>query len=173
MNRRKYPPEFRTTGPLRALYTVWNNMKDRCNPDSPRSDRYKKRYADRGITVCDEWTDWPTFARWSLTNGWQRGLEIDRRDNDRGYSPDNCRFVTDMEQTRNRDLELAYRGIREGQTRRWTKPFRCVETGEVFKTQIEAQRRHGVDRKTLRMVLAGKYQQAGGLRWAYICAESL
>jgi hypothetical protein len=47
------------------------------------------------------------------------------------------------------------------------KPFRCLETGEIFQTQIDASRRHKVDRKTLRLALRGEYAQAGGLRWVY------
>lgn len=164
----KYPEEFRTTGPLQTLYATWSSMHGRCSPRNWYEERYNERYADRGITVCDEWAYWPTFAQWAISNGWQRGLEIDREDNDAGYSPGNCRFVTDLEQNRNRDLQLAHRGIREGQTRRWRRPFSCLETGEVFQTQIEASRKHGVDRKTLRLALSGKYSQAGGLHWTYV-----
>lgn len=165
---RKYPVGFETTGRLRKLYRTWYDMVRRCSPtDRPDS----RHYYNQGVRVCDEWLYWPTFANWAISNGWECGLEIDRRDNGKGYSPDNCRFVTDLEQTRNRDLERAYRGIREGQTRRWARPFQCVETGEVFLTQIEAHRRHGVDRKSIRDALRGKYQQAGGFRWAYVEAS--
>jgi hypothetical protein len=57
----------------------------------------------RGITVCAEWQNdpWP-FIRWAEANGWKKGLEIDRIDNDGNYTPDNCRFVTDKEQANNR-----------------------------------------------------------------------
>lgn len=61
---------------------------------SEKSDGYRA-YGSRGITVYDEWLRNPeTFEAWALDNGWQRGLTIDRIDNDRGYSPDNCRFVS-------------------------------------------------------------------------------
>jgi hypothetical protein len=164
----KYPIEFKTTGALSALYMTWGNMHGRCAPRGWYEERYNARYANRGISVCEEWNYWPTFAAWALSHGWRVGLEIDRRDNDGGYCSSNCRFVTDLEQNRNRDLSLAHRGIRAGQTRRWAKPFKCVETGVVFQTQIEAHRRHGVDRKSLRLALSGKYQQAGGFHWAYL-----
>jgi hypothetical protein len=53
--------------------------------------------------VCQEWLDSPTaFHKWAKLNGWQRDLWIDRIDNEKGYSPDNCRFVTPAESARNR-----------------------------------------------------------------------
>ena len=164
----KYPVEFSTVGPLRTLYKTWYDMHRRCN--LPR-DCNRKHYYDKGISVADEWNDWPSFATWALASGWEKGLEIDRIDNSLGYNSLNCRFVNHVEQNKNRDLEAAHRGIREGQTRRWAKAFKCVETGEVFLTQIAAQRKHGVDRKSLRYALAGKYSQAGGYTWEYVEAS--
>lgn len=163
----RYPPEFSTTGALSTLYRTWYDMSRRCSPTERPDSRH---YFYKGVRVCEAWSNWPAFAEWALANGWKRGLEIDRKNNDEGYSPGNCRFVTHIEQNLNRDLARAHRGIREAQARRWARPFRCIETGEVFSTQIEAQRRHGVDRKSLRHALRGKYQQAGGYRWTYVGA---
>lgn len=160
-----YPEEYSTTGPLSKLYRTWYDMLRRCTTDKAQSSH---RYYHKGIGVCEDWLYWPAFAKWSLDNGWQLGLEIDRIDNSLGYSPDNCRFSDHLAQNQNRDLEAAHRGIREGQTRRWAKPFICVDTGEIFVTQIEAQRKHGVDRKSLRRALNGVFKQAGGFRWQYM-----
>lgn len=165
MNR--YPPEFSTIK-NRHLYMVWQAMIRRCSPTDRMDSRY---YFYRGIRVCEEWKYWPAFADFCLAKGWRRGLQIDRIDNAKGYNPSNCRFATAKEQHHNRDLMTTYRHIKASQTRRWAKPFLCVETGETFLTQIEAQRRHGVDRKTLRLALSGIYQQAGGLRWRYLEAS--
>lgn len=75
-------------------------MIDRCHKST------HPRYADwggRGITVCHEWREGPRpFIEWGVINGWQPGLEIDRIENDKGYSPENCRFVTNKEQAANR-----------------------------------------------------------------------
>lgn len=81
------------------IYQIWRGMKDRCL--NPNSASYK-RYGGRGITVCAEWIDdFLSFYSWALNNGWAKGLINDRRDNDKGYSPLNCRFVTPPVSARN------------------------------------------------------------------------
>lgn len=65
------------------------------------------RYGGRGIKICPEW-DHPkghvAFISWALANGWAEGLQIDRADNNGGYSPENCRFVTLKENLKNREM---------------------------------------------------------------------
>ena len=81
------------------LYNVWQNMKRRC--DSPSLRQYKD-YGGRGIFVCREWLhDFGAFFKWAISAGWGPGLTIDRRNNNGGYSPTNCRFVTRVIQGRN------------------------------------------------------------------------
>lgn len=86
--------------PHYRLRSIWHNMRQRCgNP----KDRGFKWYGARGIRVCAEWqNDFRAFEAWALSNGYQHGLTIDRRDNDLGYSPGNCRWSTIKEQERNR-----------------------------------------------------------------------
>lgn len=81
------------------LNIMWCGMKERCN--NPNSDNYKW-YGALGITVCDEWTNFINFYNWAIENGWEDGLTIDRIDYSKGYSPDNCRFITMKEQCKNR-----------------------------------------------------------------------
>lgn len=82
------------------LYSTYVGMKCRCH--SPSHDRYAV-YGARGITVCQEWREsFSTFEQWALQNGYGPGLQLDRIDNDLGYSPENCRFVTASENNRNK-----------------------------------------------------------------------
>ncbi len=81
------------------LYIKIYQIYSRCY--NPKHDNYKY-YGGRGITVCDEWrNNNRAFVVWGLANGWRPGLEIDRIDNDKGYSPDNCHFVTRQQNVRN------------------------------------------------------------------------
>lgn len=83
-----------------VLYSRWRSMIGRCC--YPSSVGYKK-YGARGITVCDQWREsYESFRLWATENGFSQELEIDRIDNNLGYSPDNCRFVTRAANMRNR-----------------------------------------------------------------------
>lgn len=82
------------------LYQIWRGMKCRCYNEN---DKAYKDYGGRGVFVCDEWIDdFKCFYSWAISNGWAEGLLNDRKDNDREYSPSNCRFVTDAVSLRNR-----------------------------------------------------------------------
>ena len=106
-----------------SLYGVWCNMKERCY--AVTCDRYMD-YGGRGITICDVWlNDAKEFIEWCLYNGWKKGLQIDRENNDSGYCPSNCRFVTPLENNKNTRLirsnnTSGYRGVSYHKaTRRW------------------------------------------------------
>jgi len=81
------------------LYAVWNSMKVRCR--NKNSAAYHN-YGGRGIQVCDEWMDFKKFYEWALSNGYEKGCEIDRIDNNGNYEPGNCRFVTPKKNMNNR-----------------------------------------------------------------------
>lgn len=89
------------------MYNRWCGMKTRCYDVN---DKRYNRYGGRGILICDEWVnDFPAFNLWAISNGGVDGkrLQIDRIDNDKGYHPDNCRFITNAENSRNK-------GVRKG-----------------------------------------------------------
>lgn len=82
---------------LQPLYSRWKAIKHRC--DSTSNPRYKD-YGGRGITLCESWRDFTVFAR-------DVGLpptskhQLDRKDNDGNYEPNNVRWVTPQENANN------------------------------------------------------------------------
>ena len=85
------------------LYKIWASMKDRCyNKNNHAYDKY----GNRGIIICEEWLNkengFIKFYNWSMRNGYKEGLSIDRINNDKEYSPRNCRWTTMKQQCNNR-----------------------------------------------------------------------
>lgn len=93
------------------LYMVWRSMKDRCFREKSKQ---FKNYGGRGITVCDEWrNEYQSFEKWAIASGYREGLTIERIDNDKCYSPENCKWIPRSEQNKNRRTNhyLTYDGI--------------------------------------------------------------
>lgn len=92
-----YKTGFTSNGKPPSFYNSWQNMKARClRKNHPKY----CRYGGRGISICDEWLDIKGFALWALNNNWREGLSLDRIDNNGGYNPDNCRWVSHSENSR-------------------------------------------------------------------------
>jgi hypothetical protein len=85
-----------------SIYRIYSSMKERCY--NVKSQRYKW-YGERGIKVCNEWKkDFDVFYKWAINNGYEKGLSIDRIDNNRDYAPCNCRFTNNQIQGLNRNI---------------------------------------------------------------------
>lgn len=113
------------------LYATWMGMQKRCY--NPKLREYHN-YGGRGITVAEEWQGSDglrAFVAWAEASCWSEGLELDRRDNDAGYSPSNCRWVTRKANSRNR------------------RNNRLVEFNGRLVTLAEAAELTGVNRKTI------------------------
>lgn len=81
------------------FYQTWYDMKYRCY--NTMSKDYK-HYGARGITVCEEWLDVANFVAWAeATHPNIKGYSLDRIDNDKGYSPENCRWADKVTQNTN------------------------------------------------------------------------
>ena len=84
------------------FYKTWKHMVDRCN--NPKIKAYKD-YGGRGISVCEEWLDIRNFVDWAeKTYPNREGYTLDRIDNDKGYSPENCRWVDKSTQVINQRI---------------------------------------------------------------------
>lgn len=96
------------------LHNVWRKILCRCyNP----KDTAFHLYGGRGILVYRSWKNYfILFYDWCMLNGWKKGLEIDRRNNNKGYYPWNCRFVTRKINCRNRRSNIVIRFLDESKT---------------------------------------------------------
>lgn len=82
-----------------SLHNRWKALKQRCLNEN--SNDYTN-YGDRGITLCEEWLEFENFYNWSIENGYKEEYQIDRIDNNKGYSPSNCRWVKPIVNNHNR-----------------------------------------------------------------------
>lgn len=112
------------------IFKIWDGMNGRCK----RNTHWNKNYAGRGITVCEEWRGKDGFRRfydWSVENGYNDTLTIDRIDVNSGYSPENCRWVDMVVQGNNRRTNIRF------------------EYNDVSKTISEWSRTVGINKNTL------------------------
>ena len=130
------------------LHGIWCGMKSRCSKESKTAAMY---YSDRGIDICDEWRDsFTAFQSWALANGYREDLSIDRRENDKGYSPDNCRWATRIQQMantrkrRHKGVTSRFKGVAKTHTNGRWRANGCVKGKPVnlgcFGSEEEAAR---------------------------------
>ena len=100
--KQRYCGDFRIKGTCAwkadRLFKRLRDIKERClRPGNIGYDRYKN------YKICKKWMeDSFSFVLWAINNGWDIRLQIDRRNNDRGYYPSNCMWVTPKENSRNK-----------------------------------------------------------------------
>lgn len=96
VKKRVYKHGYAMKGNRTDIYNSWMCMKQRCNnPETPDF----KYYGGRGIKVCKRWCNFKNFL--NDMGEKPKGLTIERLNNDKGYSPDNCKWATRKEQSRN------------------------------------------------------------------------
>ena len=111
------------------LYNIWIHIKHRTSGKANEK-RTKKWYTDKNIKMCEEWSDFRNFRDWANENGYDDSLTIDRIDGDKGYSPENSRWVDWKTQTRNKSNNINI--TRNGETK-CLKDW-CTELGLKYKS---------------------------------------
>lgn len=114
------------------MLILWNDLKSRClDKNHPAYYRYKK-FGTPG------WNSFEEFSLWAEKNGWRYGLELDRINNELGYFPDNCRFVTRKENLRNKSTNRLIFAF--GQTKtliEWQEDDRSVVEAQTIAARID------------------------------------
>ena len=129
-----------------------NSPLHKCWQAFTRRVKYPRHYGKcyENLTMAEEWTDYSVFANWARGHGWREGLTIDRIDNSLGYTPDNCRFVTQAEQSRNRTTtKLDWDRVNEIR--------KLARTGEC--TQADIAGRYNISGSTVHDIIKNR-------RWA-------
>lgn len=107
---RKRSPQYKHGLTHTRLFNIWQGMRGRCYN---KNEFAYKDYGGRGITICEEWkNDFISFYNWSMSNGYQENLSIDRINVNGNYEPSNCRWsdkITQANNTRTNRL-LTYNG---------------------------------------------------------------
>jgi hypothetical protein len=108
----------------RNLKNIWNLILDRCYHELNLG---YHNYGGRGIFMCAEWKDsFPSFYVWAIENGYEKGLELDRKDNDGPYAPWNCKWATRKEQMRNTRKNVYVSAFNERKCiAEWAEDPRC------------------------------------------------
>ena len=111
------------------LHRIWHSMYSRCY--YPTTNQYKN-YGGKGITICEEWKHlegFLNFYKWAIENGYQDNLTIDRIDNEKGYFPQNCRWITPKEQANHRRTNVYYTFNGETKTsKQWCEIYQISQT---------------------------------------------
>lgn len=125
------------------IYDVWSAMKERC---LNKNSKDYPNYGGRGITVCNEWSEFISFYEWAMESGYSKNLTIDRKDNDKGYSPQNCKFSTRKVQNNNKRNNVWYEYLGQRKTIAQWSEF----TGILYSTlSIRFRKGWGVEKALL------------------------
>lgn len=143
------------------IYAIWRSMRQRCQ--NPNCCCYSK-YGERGIAVCEEWNDFPTFLKWAMDNGYRDDLTIDRIDVNGNYCPENCRWATRTQQANNK-RNTKYLKVKNSikSFHEWSK-----ETG-IKQTLISARIQKGVPPE---LIFVKKLSQGRIYAHPIVCVET-
>ena len=143
-----------------GLYEIWHGIVRRCH--DPRRKDYHK-YGGRGIRVCEEWRGtaaihswtregYKAFEEWALSHGWKEGMTLDRMNNNSGYRPNNCRWISKKAQAYNRKTNIYISA--KGQTKTLTQW--ANETGIPDYVICKRRKRGWTDEESVTIPVGGK-----------------
>jgi hypothetical protein len=146
-------------GKRTRLYIIWSSMKNRCfNPNS----KSFKNYGGKGISIIKEWLNYKIFKSWALSNGYSDKLTIDRINSNMGYCPSNCRWISKAENT-----SLAHLGIERTDNHSIIALNKSGDIVGIFSSQLDVQRKLGINASNISQALSGNRKTAGGYKWKY------
>lgn len=132
---------WKTPGISLRLQRIHNGMMSRCYR---KNHMHYNRYGGSGIITCPEWLNSKTFYKWAIENGYQENLTIDRIDNNKGYTPENCRWVSSLTNARNKKRNIDEAIAKQIQAEPWMAPLNKL------------CEKYGLKRSTLKSI---KYKQ--------------
>lgn len=130
------------------IYKKWWSIKERCY--KPHHASYKN-YGGKGIYLVEEWQDFMAFYDWSIANGFEEGLTIERKDSNGPYSPENCEWITLSENVA--------RSNREKPKRKSKYLYYAISPQHVnytFANANEFAREHNLNANAIRRVVRGE-----------------
>lgn len=123
------------------LWWRWRSMRQRCSDKNQKTVSYYTC-----LSICDAWNDYLIFKQWAETNGYKAGLSLDRIDNSKGYSPENCRWIPIEKQNRNRRCNKLT----------LTKANEIRELYKIQKNKTTIANLYGVDPTLVKRIIDGK-----------------
>lgn len=107
----------------KRLYSIWMNMKRRCNDSWHHAYKY---YGGKGVSIYPGWQDdFVAFRRWALNNGYSESLVVDRIDSNGNYEPNNCQWITKSE---NSIKSYSERRLRDAKRKRGSETLEPNQT---------------------------------------------
>lgn len=178
------------------IYRKYRSMLERCNNKNHKS---YMDYGGRGIGICEEWLGkqgFLSFYEWAMESGYKDGLTLERKNVDGDYCPENCCFITNEEQQRNKRSNVVFEkdgeeyletdlakelGVRESTIRdrvlrgkdvfapKFERKKKVIrDDGVVYESIREASRANGVHESKVGAACRGERKRTAGHSFRFL-----